>query len=440
MNKIKHFFTSLKSINIFSKKEWILISVTAVLSLLIASSVWWSPDAESNTPRYRHYGYDIQVKTAMGGTVQPFNTQYDIYYNSSRPESELTRIVEILEEVIVPLHKIYDRNDNNLYYVDDLDPSQGYVTSLRSVNESMGSGEYLEINEDLHRLLTIGKEMTILTHSAFNMFVGELSDFWNLILADDDRLNLDPVVNEFNRLKVERLQSYIPLTEAEIHQTIELKEENNKYYVKFNAFNNAPVGDLSITFGGIAKGYANDILAARLIEENLIHGSIFGGASSNTTLGNFFNNEPWIWPVASPKNPFEEMAFTISRKGTYSMSTSGGYDLSRSYYIQDGESRVLRHHIIDAYTGYPANLGNIDINILSKDITSAELDALSTALMCLNFEDGLALRNTYVDQGKELHAVWMSIVNTPSQLLVKYTESYQPFLLESSGNIYQVIN
>lgn len=438
MSKMKSFFASLKAINIFSKKELVLIGVTSLLSLLIASSVWWSPAAEVNVPRYRHYGYEINVKTATGGTVKPFNTQFDLFYNSSRPQEEIERAVDILEEVIVPLHKIYDRNDENYYYIDDNDHTKGYITSLRTVNASMGSGEYLEVNYDLYYLLNLGKSLTISTNSAFNMFVGELSDFWNLLLLDSDQIELDPVNNAYNRAKVERLQSYLPLTEEEVEQTLELKEENNKYYVRFNAFNNAPVGDLSITFGGIAKGYANDVLSARLKEENLIHGAIFGGASSNTTLGSFFNNQVWEWPVASPKNPLEELAFTLARKGSYSMSTSGGYDLFRSYYIQDGDEMVLRHHIIDAHTGYPANKGTIDVNIVSNDLPSATLDALSTALMCLDFSDGLALRNTFIDEGKELHAVWMEVKNDPEELVVKYTRSYQPFLIESTGNTYQI--
>ena len=62
--------------------------------------------------------------------------------------------------------------------------------------------------------------------------------------------------------------------------------------------------------------------------------------------------------------------------------TSGDYQ--RCYEV-DG---VVYHHIIDPKTLWPAGLWR---SVTVADKSSAEVDALSTALFCLSYEDGKAL-------------------------------------------------
>ncbi|MCX5775660.1 MAG: FAD:protein FMN transferase [Firmicutes bacterium] len=200
------------------------------------------------------------------------------------------------------------------------------MTTVKDVNESYGSPDFLEVPFDLYNILSIGKEMTILSHSDFNMFVGELSDFWNGLIDDSDYQveyeTMDPYYYEPSRLKVERLQSVLPLSEAEVDAVLELKEENNKYYVRFNQFKDAALGEISITLGGIGKGYANDIISKKLTDLGLTHGAIVGGASSNTTLGDRYGDTVWTWTLESP-SVLSDYSFKIIRNGAYGMSTSG---------------------------------------------------------------------------------------------------------------------
>jgi len=433
--------------NFLSPKEIIIIAVSVIISGVLASSVWWYQAPNPDAGKYEYYGYDMLVRTATGGDVQPFHTTYEVIYDKTRPESEKAQVQEVIAENVPFLHKIADRV--NLYYLDDNNPGLGYLTTIKDVNESYGSPDFLEVPFDLYNVLSIGKEMTIASNSTFNMFIGELSDFWNNLIDDEDYPyayeTMDPFYNATERAVLERYQACLPLSEAEVNAILELKEENNKYYVRFNQFKDAVAGEISITLGGIAKGYANDIVSSKLTALGLTHGAIVGGASSNTTLGDRYGDTVWTWTLEAPTTS-SDYSFKIIRNGAYGMSTSGAY-MGIQIPIDENddgvaEYTVLRNHIIDPYTGYPS-VKQLEVNILSHDISGARLDALSTAFICMSETEGMALRQHYLDQGYEFEAAWCDDVaavgSVPAYLEVRYTEGYDPFIGKSETTHYLMI-
>ena len=74
--------------------------------------------------------------------------------------------------------------------------------------------------------------------------------------------------------------------------------------------------------------------------------------------------------------------------------TSGSY---QRYYLVDGKRY---HHIIDPDTLMPSE-GFTSVSILTG--SSADGDALSTALFCMSFEDGLAL----IESLPNTEAMWV---------------------------------
>ena len=60
-----------------------------------------------------------------------------------------------------------------------------------------------------------------------------------------------------------------------------------------------------------------------------------------------------------------------------SVSTSGS---QINYYTLIDGKPVLRHHIIDAESGYPNTVGYDEITMISKSLSSTVLDCLSTIL------------------------------------------------------------
>ena len=439
MKKITDFLTP---------KEIVVVSVSVLLSGLLVSSIFWSGEQPAHS-EYIYLGYDINIVTSEDESIGPFDSVYTVYYEKDRPASEKAQVQEILAENVPGLHKAFDRHHD--YYVDDNNHALGLMTNLKTLNESFGSGETLEISKDLYDILVLGKNLTISTGGAFNMFIGELSDYWNNRITadyvDDYRTNyqtMDPDWNPVEKAKVDRLKSVLPMTEAEINEILTLSVSDGHYYARYNAFKDALPGEISITLGGIAKGYANDIISELLEDQGLTHGAIYGGGSSLMALGDHDSDEGWDIPVESPT--FQaDFAFDIVRQGVFNMSTSGGY---LGVWIPSATvpgDYVLRHHIIDPRTGYPS-LYHMEVNISSADISNAELDALSTAFICLNEADGLELRQQYRSVEKELNVAWINPVDLnfstseiTGYVLVRYTAGYEQFMVRRDLPHYEEV-
>lgn len=446
-----------KFLSVFSPKEIIVVTVSVVLSGLMISSLFWSQEPSSSEPNPGEYvfiGYDLSIVTSDGTSMGPFDSVYTVYYEKDRPVAEKAQVQEILEENVPGLHKAFDRHHD--YYLDDTDHSLGLMTNLKTLNESFGSGETLEIGKDLYDILMLGKEMTISTDGAFNMFIGELSDFWDHLISEEnvddyraDYQTLDPDWNAGQKAILERLKDVLPMTSADVNQVLTLTTDDDHYYARFNAFKDAQPGEISITLGGIAKGYANDLISAKLAEKGLTHGAIYGGGSSLMTLGDFY--EPTGWDIAVESPTFQaDYAFDVVRQGTFNMSTSGGYlgvwipSDSNGDGVPDGF--VLRHHIIDPRTGYPSSY-HMEVNISSGNISNARMDALSTALICLSEADGMELRQTFLNAGKELNIAWINPVDldllsseVTGYVLVRYTEGYETYMVQRTLPHYEKVS
>jgi len=140
-----------------------------------------------------------------------------------------------------------------------------------------------------------------------------------------------------------------------------------------------PLAGMKLGLGGIAKGYAlglaGELLAERGFDDFLL---VSGGQvhARGTRAG-----RPWRVGVRDPRGGRDEIFATLPLAGG-SLSTSAD---NESFFVQDG---VRYHHILDPKTGRPAR-GLRSATVLHSDPTLA--DALSTALMVLGKERGLAV-------------------------------------------------
>lgn len=412
-----------------------LIIVILLLTLIDTSPPFVSSDLKTN---YTALGYESNIYQQPETSGQssyrqnPFGAvagTYRLHYPNNTSDEEQKRVDEIFAYVTPKLHALSDRH--NYYTLEAIYPD-GYsseplikqqipsnpkimsletanseevkngtrLNNLRVINESLNLGK-VEVPYDLYELLRLSCELSIKTNSAFNIFVGELSDWWNTQIDVEqtyDREHSDPMNNEASAKRLATLKSYVPLNEEQIKDTLIFSEENGNYYVEFKK-EGVPIGDLSITLGGIAKGYANEVIKTHLLKEELNQGLLFGSASSIDVLSPYFiPNENWkiiltSYSVGTKDNNYNKDAFGITfGKTPFSLATSAGDQFMKNYYITNKDGKTYhRHHIIDATTGEPANHQIVDVNIISTVLTSAELDALTTALMCLSLEDGQAL-------------------------------------------------
>ena len=134
-----------------------------------------------------------------------------------------------------------------------------------------------------------------------------------------------------------------------------------------------------IDVGAIGKGYATEKVA-QYLEQKGITSYVLNIGGNIRIIGTKVDGKGWNTGIKNPLNP-ETYAFYTNIADT-SCVTSGDYE---RYFVADGKKY---HHIIDSETLMPANYFS-SITVITKD--SGLADTLSTALFCMNYEDGLEL-------------------------------------------------
>lgn len=390
INKFKKMFSPLEIISL-------VLAVSVSLTLLIP---YFSSSTVTPPKEVQYVVASSSLYSVDGGSpVDIFDTNFFVIYEGNN-ESEKKEIENILNEHLISHHILFDRHN---YYFAEAPANPRYPTSeeketlpriinLRYINEHKNVEH--EIAKPLYDLLTFGKQKSLDTSSeiyknAFSLFIGAIYDFWGVHSGTATESN-DPLNNSERKAELERLASFIPLTEEEINQTLVLREANNKYYVQFNEFNGSG-NDLSISVGAIGKGMVTDVIAAKLQEKKLTKAIINGGQSSYTFLSPQFNGEDFLLKMAPIVNNEEVLySYKLSRKGPYQMATSGIYQGLR--FEHEGKE-IIRSHIVDPRSGYPAQQNHEIANVVTSELSGAELDYLTTALIVLNDEDGLRLIN-----------------------------------------------
>jgi len=420
---------------ILTPKEWMIGLVSILISGMIMSSVIWMPSSSIHeTFSYEYLGLGLRIETSNGQKISPFYTIFRLVYESLRPRAEIARARTIVETMVPHLHRLADRHYD--YYADESKTT--LVNNIKRVNETLLTDEAIEIDVHLYEMLRIGVAMGKLTNGQFNMFIGEVSAFWNDLIDDPEYSenveSWDPFYNEVERAKLDRYVSFLPMTEQDFDEVLTLTDNEGVYTAKLNSFKGAQMGDLSISLGAIAKGYANDVIASMLKEEQLIYGHINNGASSILALGEKSNGEPYRWDVTSP-SILQDYAFSIDIQGAHGLSTSGSYN---GRVVNINEQPTLRHHIIDPSTGYPSDYV-YEINALSNDLPSVYLDILTTALMTMPLEEGLAIHQHFIDLGFDLNLSWIDIL-PDTRLSVTYTTDFHDYIIPIDGVVYQKLS
>jgi thiamine biosynthesis lipoprotein len=426
---MKTFFHTLKSF--FSPKEWFILFMSTLLSAITLSSTLWIPPVQQGKYPYEPLAYNIDVRDRQGQQLYPFYTVFSAFYEVKASLEEKQQVSDILEQEVQRLHRYGDRHHEFLSNPDD--PNSAVFHNLKVLNAMHGQQQWLAIDETFYDLLSEAKAMTQFTDGAFNMFIGTVSDFWDDLLDNPlyrlQYTQLDPAYNPLQRLALESRIQYVPLTNDDVDQVLELKIEAEQHYVRFNTFRQSPAGSIKITLGGIAKGFANDIIADRLSSQAFKRGYISNGTSSITTLGPRYGNVPYRWQVTSP-HPSADFAFTIEKTGRHSLSTSGAY---AGFRMPLGSTRVLRHHIIDPHTGYPSKQA-IELNVISSTYPAGRLDALSTAMMTMDKTTAMQYREDILAQGYDLDIAWIEVIE--EKVHVTYSPGYEGMLIKEKGVTY----
>lgn len=143
-----------------------------------------------------------------------------------------------------------------------------------------------------------------------------------------------------------------------------------------------------LDLGGIAKGYAADLLRAQLEKEGVASAALDLGGDV-FVMGKKSDGSDWRIAVKDPGDT--ESYLGIVAASDAFIVTSGVYE---RYFEENG---VRYHHILDPKTGCPAESGLVSVTVVCKN--GAWADALSTACFVLGTDKALALRDELAAQG-----------------------------------------
>ena len=329
---------------------------------------------------------DIEKKE--GDSVNPFNTNV-LYTRYAKEKLTSTKVINSIENILgeytATTHYLFDRH---YYYFDE---DNNLIPNLKVINDSYGTNKWINIDTRLYQVLKESIELSKFSDGKFNIFVGELSDLWdryisynNIMYGDKEdsyKYNEDPTSEEVNKCLSETPQV------NDLNTILEFREdsENTKYpyQVKFNKYKNAE--KVSITLGGIGKGYLTEKLYLKYKENALTYGMVNAGTSSMVFFGDRVFSDNWSIALSNPYGVnYQYLGKVKLDNKKYSISTSGAQ--VNFYYKQKGDNIVLRNHIIDPTTGYPNDYYN-QILLISNTISSTKMDALSTILSNCSFDE-----------------------------------------------------
>lgn len=144
---------------------------------------------------------------------------------------------------------------------------------------------------------------------------------------------------------------------------------------------------IKIDVGAIAKGYIADQITCYLQEQG-VKSAIVNLGGNLSLIGKKVDDTPFTVGIRDPLGEAGDYIASIN-EADISIVSSGSYE---RYFIEDG---ILYHHILDPYTGYPANSDLAGVTILCKDGIRA--DAMSTICFLAGKEKGLALAESQQD-------------------------------------------
>ena len=150
-----------------------------------------------------------------------------------------------------------------------------------------------------------------------------------------------------------------------------------------------------LDLGGIAKGYAADLLRAQLEKEGVTSATLDLGGDV-FVMGRKTDGSDWRIAVKDPADT-ESYLGIVSAADKF-IVTSGVYE---RYFEENG---VRYHHILDPKTGCPAESGLVSVTVLCEN-GAWWADALSTACFVLGPDSALALRDDLADQGTDFELI-----------------------------------
>lgn len=291
-----------------------------------------------------------------------FDTVSYVYSYAGDPAEQFEERSAGVSGILQEYHQIFD-----IYH------EYSGINNLCTVNKQAG-GDPVPVDPKLIEFMLYARDLYETTGGEMNVMMGALLSIWHDYRTEASE---DPASA--------KVPPMADLQAAAAHVDFSLLE--------IDAVNNTlRITDpqASIDVGALGKGYATEKAAEYLTEQNAT-GYVLSIGGNIRIIGTKPDGGSWLTGI---RNPFEDGYLVKLELADTSCVTSGNYE---RYYTVDG---VRYHHIIDRDTLMPADYFP-SVTIITKH--SALADALSTALFCMPYEEGLAL----VQKMEGVEALWI---------------------------------
>ena len=285
-----------------------------------------------------------------------FDTVTIISTYKDKSDENIEKYMKIADEVLGYYHRLFD-----IY--------NGYdgINNIKTINDNAGVSP-VKVDKELVDFLEYCKELYALTGGKTNVMLGSVLQIWHGVreIADDNYGYLDP----------DLLPTEAQLTEAARHTSIDLlviDKESSTVYISDP--------EASLDVGAIAKGYTVDILYERLVAAGA-DSTVMNVGGNIRTIGLDEGGKKWKTAIRNPDLSSDESLKCRIEIGECSIVTSGDYERFFTTGFED------YHHVIDPDTLMPADYFS-SVSIITQK--SGLADALSTALFCMTYEEGLKL-------------------------------------------------
>lgn len=259
-------------------------------------------------------------------------------------------------------------------------------SEVSRVNQAAGSKPVV-VSDETFKVIARAHDVARRTRGVFDITVGAYQGLWKF---DED---LDGTIPDPAEVK-KRLASvgWKQLVLDPKKRTVFLKKKG-----------------MSITLGGIAKGYAVDKCVELLHAQGFVDFMVQAGG--DMYVAGKKGPDPWVVGIRDPRGAPDAM-FALAPVQDHSFSTSGDYERG---FVKDG---VRYHHILDPRTGRPATASR-SVTVRAKDAFTA--DAWSKVLFILGYKEALALIKR--EKLTDFEVVWVDDKN-----VVHMTDGIKPTL------------
>ncbi len=309
-----------------------------------------------------------KVEELVGPTM---GSSYSVRYVRSARTPEAAALKREIEAILTRLDREFST------YRPDSD--------VQTFNDAP-AGACQDMPEDVRYLVQVGEQLSTETEGAFDLTIEPLLKVWGF--GPRGRVGHTPTTEEISQAQALVGHSHLHIEGHQLCKDIALE----------------------LDFNSIVAGYAVDLVSAQL-EALAVTSYLVEITGELRAQGQKPDGSPWRIAIEAPREN-ERVPQEIIELNGFSVSTSGDY---RNYFEENGQRYS---HTLDPHTGAPITHKLAAVTVI--DPSALRADGLSTPLMVMGTERGLAFANAH-----GIAALFVSRREQGQDFIVHKSEAYQ---------------